>query len=55
MFSHFEPDFIKKIHWESSFSNFGHVTISRNDHSFFGRHFETQQFCNVRFADLWLF
>ena len=27
MFSYFEPNFIEKFHWESGFSNFGHVTI----------------------------
>ena len=29
--------------------------FSRNENSFFGRHFETQHFFNVLFADLWLF
>ena len=27
MFSYFEPNFIEKFHWESGFSNFGHVII----------------------------
>ena len=27
IFSYFELDFIEKFHWESGFSNFGHVTI----------------------------
>ena len=27
MFFYFKPNFIKKFHWKSSFSNFGHVTI----------------------------
>ena len=55
MISYFEPHFIEKFHWKRCFSNFGHVTISRNENSLFGRHFEMQHFLNVLFADLWLF
>ena len=27
MFPYFEPNFIEKFHWESGFSNSGHMTI----------------------------
>ena len=59
MFSYFEPHFVEKFHWESVylffFSNFGHVTIFAKGKFIFGRHFKTEHFLNVRFADLWLF
>ena len=37
------------------FSRIGHLTFSRNENSFFDRHFETEPFLIVRFADIWLF
>ena len=52
MFSYFEPNFIEKFHWESGFSNFGHVIIFAKRKFIFGGHFETQQFFNGFFADL---
>ena len=36
------------------FPNFGHVTIFAKRNSFFGRNFETEDFFNALFADLWL-
>ena len=55
MFYNFEPNFNKKFLWENVFLNFGQVTFSRNENSFFGRHFETNHFLTVVFADIWLF
>ena len=53
MFSYFELNFIEKFHWESGFSNFGHVTIfMKQKLGFFCCHFETKHFLNVLFADL---
>ena len=56
MFSYFEPHFIEKFLWESGFSQILVTWLYlQNENSFFGRHFETEHFLNVLFADLWLF
>ena len=38
MFSYFEPNFIEKFLWESGFSNFGQIEMTRNKNRLFGRH-----------------
>ena len=46
-------NFVEIFLWESGFSNFGHVTISRSENLFFGRHFETVLFFGVLFFCCW--
>ena len=65
MFSYFEPNYIEKAIGKVFvfflfvccffFSNLGYVIIFAKRKFVFGRHFETQHFLNVIFADLWLF
>ena len=55
MFSYFEPNFIEKFHWDFFSKFWSRDCFRENENSFFGRHFETQHFLNVLFADLWLF
>ena len=55
MFSYFEPNFIEKFHWESGFSNFGHVIIFAKRKLIFWRPFWNATFFNGFFADLWFF
>ena len=43
MFSDLEPNFIEKFLWESGFSNFGQIEMTRNKNRLFGSHFETVQ------------
>ena len=43
MFYYFVPNFIEKFFWESGFSNFGQIKMTRNKNRLFCRHFETVQ------------
>ena len=55
-FSYFEPNFIEKFLWESGFSNFGQIEMTRNKNRLFGRHFKTvQHFHFLFFSELLTF
>ena len=56
MFFNFKPNFIEKFVWETGFSNFGHVTVLRNDDLFWNETFLIVLFASiVLVADILLF
>ena len=55
MFSYFEPNFIEKYLWKSGFQILAKIEMMRNKNRLFGCHFETVQYFQFFFAELWFF